>query len=113
MDAYCISEYDINRKNTYHFNRLLSIASCRLSDLLSNGLVAAIVFNRLDLKLIKYNKIFSENVLNHLCKITTVLVPAMEMLVLIIQVYSKGSGEPAHLLSLISAFAIHLHRVWN
>ena len=32
----------------------------------------------------------------------------MEMLELIIQVYSEGSGEPAHLLSLISAFAIHL-----
>ena len=37
----------------------------------------------------------------------------MEMLVLIIQVYSEGSGEPADLLSLTSAFAIHLHRVWN
>ena len=37
----------------------------------------------------------------------------MEMLVLIIQVYSEGSGEPVHLLSLISAFAVHLHRVWN
>ena len=44
---------------------------------------------------------------------TTVFVQAMEMLVLIIQVYSEGSDEPAHLLSLISAFAIHLHRVWN
>ena len=65
------------------------------------------------MKLIKYNKIFSSNVLNHLCKITTVFGSAMEMLVLIIQVYREGSGEPAHLLSLISAFAIHLHRVWN
>ena len=35
------------------------------------------------------------------------------MLVLNIQVYSEGSSEPSHLLSLISAFAIHLHRVWN
>ena len=34
MDAYCTSEYHISRKNTYHFNRLLSIASCRLSVLL-------------------------------------------------------------------------------
>ena len=33
----------------------------------------------------------------------------MEMLELIIQVYSKGSGEPAHGLSLISGFAIYLH----
>ena len=37
----------------------------------------------------------------------------MEILVLIIQVYGEGSGEPAHQLSLISAFAIHLHRVCN
>ena len=79
----------------------------------SNGLVAAIVFSQLDLKLVKYNKIFSSNVLNHLCKIATVFVPAKELLVLIIQVYSKGSDEPAHVLSLISAFAAHLHRVWN
>ena len=35
----------------------------------------------------------------------------MEMLVLIIQVYSESLGEPVHLLSLISAFAIHLHRI--
>ena len=34
------------------------------------------------------------------------------MLKLIIQVYSVGSGEPAHLLSLISAFTIQLHRVY-
>ena len=56
-----------------------------------------------------------KNVLKQLCKIATAFVPAMEMLVLIIQVYSEGSGsgEPAHLLSLISAFAVHLHRVCN
>ena len=79
----------------------------------SNGLVAAIVFSQLDLKLVDYNQIFSSNVLNHLCKVATVFVPAKELLVLIIQVYSKGSDEPAHELSLISAFAAHLHRVWN
>ena len=37
----------------------------------------------------------------------------MELLVLIIQGYNKGSGEPAHLLSHISAFAIHLHREYG
>ena len=91
----------------------MSIALCRRSVLLFKWTCSCNSIQSSGPEINKYNMIFSKKVLNHLCKIATVFVPAMDMLVLIIQVYSEGSGEPAHLLSLITAFAIHLHRVWN
>ena len=39
--------------------------------------------------------------------------PAHEIIVLITQATSEGSGEPVHLRSLARAFAVHTHEVWK
>ena len=39
--------------------------------------------------------------------------PAHEIMVLITQATSEGSGEPAHPHSLATAFAVRTHEVWK
>ena len=46
-------------------------------------------------------------------KYIKLIEPAHEIMVLITQATSEGSGEPAHLRSLSRAFAVRTHEVWK
>ena len=47
------------------------------------------------------------------CAIFTQNEPAHEIIVLITQATSEGSGKPAHPRNLVRAFAVHIRKVWK
>ena len=46
-------------------------------------------------------------------RLISLFLPAHEIMVLLTQATSKGSGKPVHLRSLARAFAVRTHEVWK